>query len=146
LCACAAQYPLADFLDQAAILDHWNKYCRRDDFAALLAAAEAAVFVAMRAAALARAGLRVSPASFLRASLVRMRVEAVEADADASPPCFAGLPASAVAAAIELGRFRYRWCRAQQQQQQQQHHGAGGALTRAPDTPRAPKASALITS
>jgi len=49
---------------------------------------------------------------------VRLRVEAVEAGAEAAPPCFAGLPASAVAAAVELGRFRYRYCRKQQQQQQ----------------------------
>jgi len=41
---------------------------------------------------------------------VRLRVEAVEAGAEAAPPCFAGLPASAVAAAVELGRFRYRYC------------------------------------
>ena len=75
------------------------------------ASAEAAVFVAMRAAALARAGLRVSPAAFLRASLVRLRVEAVEAAADAPPPCFAGLPSPAIAAAIELGRFRFRFDR-----------------------------------
>jgi hypothetical protein len=99
------------------------------------AAAEAAVFVAMRAAALARAGLRVSPASFLRASLVRLRVEAAEASADAPPPCFTGLPASAVAAAIELGRFRYRWCRAQQRQ----------LLLQAPQQPAPPPASPFAT-
>ena len=71
-------------------------------------AVDAAVFVAMRAAALARAGQRVSPAAFLRTSLVRLRIEATEATADELPPCFAGLPDASVAAAIELGRFRFR--------------------------------------
>ena len=76
---------------------------RKADAAAL----EEAVFVVLRCAAMARAGLSVTPAAFLRAALVRLRIDP-PAGASGAGTGFDGVEESALAASIELGRYRFR--------------------------------------